>query len=320
MADMINMIVLVIGLILLLKGADFFVEGSSALALRLKVPQIVIGLTVVAFGTSAPELIVSVFSAMKGQNEIAVANVVGSNLFNIFMILGITGLIVPLQVKETSVWREIPFSLIVILVCFVLFNDTFFDAANDNYLSRIDSIVLLALFALFIIYNFILIKADSSSDYEISPLSNIRIILYIILGLSALVFGGRLVVNSAVDIAESFHISTKIIGLTIVAAGTSLPELITSIVAARKGKADIAVGNVVGSNIFNTTLILGVSGLMYPIKYNSNFNYDMALLITGSVLLFIFMFTFKRHKLDRPESMIFLIAYVVYVLITLLNV
>ena len=316
---MINVLGLIIGLVVLLKGADFFVEGSSALALRLKVPQIVIGLTVVAFGTSAPELIVSLLSALKGQNEIAIANVVGSNIFNLFFILGITGLIIPLQVKKTTVWREIPFALISTLIAFVMFNDQLIDSGSENWISRIDAIILLFLFLLFLVYNFMLIKADSSSEYEVCPHSSLKIAIYILAGLLALIFGGKLVVDNAIRIAELFQVSTKIIGLTIVAAGTSLPELITSIVAARKGKADIAVGNVVGSNIFNLTFILGISAFVHPVQYALSFNQDMYILTFGSALMFIFMFTFKKHKLDRGESAMFLFFYLAYMAYMLLN-
>lgn len=312
-------VLLVIGFILLIKGADFFVEGSSALALHFKVPQIVIGLTIVAFGTSSPELVVSVFSSIKGQNDIVLGNIIGSNLFNVLLILGVAGLICPLEVKKTTVWREIPFALIITVICFILFNDQIYSNSAQNLLSYSDALVLLILFVLYLLYNFILIKADSNSEYEVSPLSLPRIIIYTLGGLFALIIGGKMVVDNSIIFAEYFGISKKIIGLTVVAVGTSLPELVTSILAVLKRKTDIAVGNVVGSNIFNILLILSISGLIKPIKYTRNFNLDFYILMIASFVLFIFMFTMKKHRLDRTESTLFVLIYISYMIYMILN-
>lgn len=312
-------ILLIIGFVLLVKGADYFVEGTSALALHYKVPQIVIGLTVVAFGTSAPELVVSIMSSLKGQNEIILGNIIGSNLFNVLLILGITGLINPLEVKKTTVWREIPFLFVITLISFFLLNDKLFSDSIENILNFADSIILLILFVFYLIYNFVIIQADSTSEYEICPLSYPKIIIYSIGGLIALIIGGKMVVENAVDIAEYFHVSKKVIGLTIVALGTSLPELMTSVVAVLKKKTDIAVGNVVGSNIFNLLFVMSCSGIIKTINYQKSFNLDFALLIFASFLLFIFMFTMKRHRLDRFESALFVFIYIAYVILMIIN-
>jgi cation:H+ antiporter len=315
---MIAIIIMILGFALLIKGADFLVDGSSALALRLNVPQIVIGLTIVAFGTSTPELIVNIFSSVNGQNDIAFGNVIGSNIMNLFLILGIAALIYPLKVKRNTVKKEIPFSLICSVVLFILVNDTFIDSQNNNILSHIDALILIIMFVIFLYYNFTLIKNNNEEIQDYKNHSWLKIVLLIISGLFGLILGGKLVVDNAVIIAQYFNISKKIIGLTIVAAGTSLPELVTSVVAAFKKHSDIAIGNVIGSNIFNITLILGVSGLIKPIDYKASFNLDNYILIAGTFILYVFMFLFKKHKLDRIEGSIFLLTYIAYILYLIL--
>lgn len=302
---------LIAGFVLVVKGADWLVDGSSALAVRYRVPEIVIGLTIVAFGTSTPEFVVSFISSLQGKNDFAIGNILGSNIFNILGILGVAGLVFPLSVKKNTVWKEIPFSLIVTLVLFFLVNDAWF-GSGSNELSLADGMILLFLFVIFLLYNFILVKVQSDNDYEVRPESVLKIIVLIAVGLGGLVFGGQLVVKNATAIAQFYHIPDKIIGLTILSIGTSLPELATSVIAAWKKKPDIAVGNVVGSNIFNILLILGFSSILKPIQYNLSFNTDFYYAIGGTVLLFLFMFCWSRHKIDRIEAGLFLMIYMIY--------
>jgi cation:H+ antiporter len=302
---------LLVGFLVLIKGADWLVGGASALARKHNVSDLAIGLTVVAFGTSAPELVVNIFAALQNHQAIAFGNVIGSNNFNIFVILGIAGLVTPLAVHSTTVWREIPLSFFAILLLFFLANDFFI--ADKLILSRIDGLVLLVMFGLFLFYVKNQLRTDITEPEEPQKqFTNLKIWGLIIAGLTGLIAGGRLVVDSAINIATEFGISEKIIGLTIVAAGTSLPELATSVVAAIKKNNDIAVGNIIGSNIFNIFLILGVSSLIRPLQYDVAFNRDIYFLALGTVLLFILMFTGGRKKLDRWEAAILLAGYIFY--------
>jgi cation:H+ antiporter len=304
---------LILGLILLIKGADWLVNGATALAKKYKVSDLAIGLTIVAFGTSAPELVVNVLASGQGFDEIVFANIIGSNNFNLFVILGISGLITPLIVQSSTVWKEIPLSLFAAVLLFFLANDFF--SSTSPLVTRIDGFILLTMFGLFLFYVYKQLKSDPS-DAEIpgnqSELSQSRIWLFIIFGLAGLVFGGRFVVNSAIEIATTLGVSEKIIGLTIIAAGTSLPELATSIVAATRKNVDIAVGNIVGSNIFNVFLILSVSSFVKPISFNPSFNSELYLLGGGTLLLFVAMFTAGKKKLDRWEAAILLLIFLVY--------
>lgn len=302
---------LTLGLIFLIKGADLLVNGASSLAKRFNVSDLAIGLTVVAFGTSAPELVVNVMGAIEGHHEIVFANVIGSNNFNLLVILGITGLITPLIVQSSTVWREIPLSFGAVILLFMLTNDFWLP---DSYsLSRIDGIVLLILFGVFLFYVYKQISSDTVADLEKpAVLSPFKIWSFILFGLAGLVIGGNLVVNNAVEIANILGVSEKVIGLTIISAGTSLPELATSVVAALKKNTDIAVGNIIGSNIFNIFLILGISSLVKPIQYNPSFNSEMYLLAGGTFLLFAGMFTGEKKKLDRWEAALLLIIFLGY--------
>lgn len=287
------------------------VSGASALAKKYNVSDLAIGLTIVAFGTSAPELVVNAISSYQNFPDLVFGNVIGSNNFNIFIILGIAGLITPLVVQSSTVWKEIPLSFLAIVVFFLLANNFF--VSDHPILSRIDGVVLLALFGLFLLYVYKQLKNDGKPKVEQErAYSSLKIWSLIVIGLSALVLGGQLVVMNATDLAASLGISQKIIGLTIVAAGTSLPELATSVVAAIKKNNDIAVGNIIGSNIFNIFLILGVSSLIRPMEYSSIFSIDIILLTLGTIVLFIAMFTGKRRKLDRWESILLLLIYVGY--------
>ena len=299
------------GFVVLVLGADWLVNGASALAKKYKVSDLAIGLTIVAFGTSAPELVVNVFAAAQGHHDIVLGNIIGSNNFNLLVILGIAGLITPLVVQSSTVWKEIPFSLLAVAMLYIFANDLFTD--GPGVISRIDGIVLLVFFALFLWYVAKQLKSDPhESEVPHKKYSALKMTLLIVGGLAGLVIGGRLVVTSAVEMARGFGRSEKLIGLTIVAAGTSLPELATSVVAALKKNNDIAVGNIIGSNIFNIFLILGLSSVIQPVSFSTVFNADLLLLTFGTLLLFIAMFTGKSHRLDRWEAAILLMMYIGY--------
>ncbi|MEQ8686261.1 MAG: calcium/sodium antiporter [Imperialibacter sp.] len=309
-----NIALLLAGFAILIKGADFLVGGASSLAKRLNISNLVIGLTVVAFGTSTPELTVNIFSSLKGMNDAIYGNIVGSNIFNLLFILGIAGLIYPLSVQRTTVRYEIPFSLLAGLLLFLLVNDVMFFGSDNNSLGRIDAVVLLVFFGLFMIYILRTARLEQAptDEDEVKLLSKPKSIAFVVIGITALVLGGKMVTDSAVEIAKAFSLSDKLIGLTILAAGTSLPELATSAVAAYRRQTDIAIGNVIGSNIFNILFILGINGSIRAVPYNDTMNTDFLLLFAGTVALLVFMFTFKKHKLDRIEAGMFLVVYLGY--------
>ncbi len=305
---------LLIGFAILIKGADFLVNGSSSIAKKNGISNLAIGLTVVAFGTSMPELIVSLLSAFDGKNDASFGNVIGSNNFNLMFILGIAGLIYPLVVQRNTVVYEVPLSLLAAGILFLLVNDSSIWGGETNMLSRFDSIILLVFFAAFLYYIYRTMKNTNDFDQggEIKIIGTGLAIGMIILGLVMLIGGGTTVVNSATTIAKHYGLSEKLIGLTILAAGTSLPELATSCVAAYRGNTDIAIGNVVGSNIFNIFFILGITGFINPMPYNTAMNFDLYVLGACTVVLMIFMFTLNTRKLDRWEAFMLLIAYAAY--------
>lgn len=306
-------LLLVLGLVILIFGANYMVDGASALAKKFNISNLAIGLTIVAFGTSAPELVVNSFAAADGYSDIVFGNVIGSNNFNLFIILGITGLITPLAVQSSTAWKEIPISLIAVIILFIMVNDQIISPDQTGILSNFDGFILLFCFLAFLFYVYKQLKNDDVAEEDnIKLLSPLKTTIFIIGGLAGLVLGGQLVVNNAIDIAENMGISQKIIGLTVVAAGTSLPELATSIVAATKKNADIAVGNIIGSNIFNIFLILSTASLIKPIDYNLNFNQDLYILAGGTIFLLLAMFTGKRKRLDRWEALILLVFYLGY--------
>lgn len=307
------LLLLVAGFVLLIKGADWLVAGASSLAASMRVSPLIIGLTVVAFGTSSPELFVNVMASMEGRPEIAIGNVLGSNIFNILVILGISAILYPMRVQTNTVWKEIPFSLLAAIVLLVLAGDTWLNLQPESALHRADGIVLLLFFAVFMYYVLdMALRQSTPPQEEIRVMSGWKSTGMIVLGLALLVVGGNWIVDSAVDIARMFDISEQVIGLTVVAIGTSLPELATSLVAARKKNADIAVGNVVGSNIFNIFLILGVSSLVRPLPLQATSMPDIGMTIFASVLLFASMFMGRRHTLTRMEGGMFLTAYLAY--------
>lgn len=311
---LINILFLFGGFIALIFGANALVDAASSLAARWGVPSIVIGLTIVAFGTSAPELVVNVFAATSGSTDMVLGNVLGSNIFNVLGILGISALIYPLTVKSNTTWIEIPLSLLAAICVFVVASDVVLDGATTNLISRSEGIVLLLFFLIFLVYNLIVAKSGGADEeMETKDYSVGKGIVFIVLGLAGLIIGGRLIVTSAVSIAEVIGLSERVIGLTVVSIGTSLPELATSIIAVRKKNVDIAIGNVVGSNIFNIFLILGISGTIVPLTINPASFFDIVVNIVAGLLLFIFVFTGRGRKVERWEGAVFVVAYIAYV-------
>lgn len=309
-------LLMIIGFGSVILGAHLLVDGARSLARRMKVSDLVIGLTVVAFGTSLPELSVNIVSSIQGSSGITLGNIVGSNIANILLILGISGVIFPLAVTKGTVWKEIPLSLLAALSVGILANDKLIDGMSLSAITRIDGLVLIAFFIVFIYYTF-------GIAYEITGLEKyiprkehkvLMVAVFILSGLLLLIIGSRWIVTGAVAMAASLGVSERIIGLTIVALGTSIPELATSAMAAYKKNPEIAVGNIVGSNIFNIFFILGLSSIIRPIKFEAKVNMDIMVLVIASLLLFISMFTGKKRVLDRWECVLFLIIYAVYIL------
>lgn len=303
-----------LGFVALIKGADFLVTGASSLAKKLRVSEIVIGLTVVAFGTSMPELVVNIFGSIRGNSDIVLGNVIGSNILNILLILGIAGLIYPLNVLKNTVWREIPFALFAVIAFYFLAADDVPGMQGSGMISVGDGILLLSFFTLFVIYVFYVSKISSTDNNPVKQYSTLVTNLMILGGLGGLFIGGKLVVDNAVVIARILGMSDKMIAITIMAAGTSLPELVTSAVAAYKKRCDIAVGNIVGSGIFNILLVIGVSAVIRPISFTEQFNFDVFVMGFATIILFVTMFTGKKHRLDRWEAGVLLAAYVGYMM------
>lgn len=366
----------IIGFVLVIKGADLLIDGASSLARKFGISSIIIGLTVVAFGTSVPELVINIFSAIQGNTDVALGNIIGSNVANILLILGLTAAIFPLDVKVTTAWKEVPFSLFAAFLLFILCNDSLIDGTKESFLSRSDGIVLFAFFGIFLYYviemalkhreespipidiNNEKVKGDDThlkkaedtnentenisvsnsadtttqvrkerlkSSRELEEegkkpgsdkkeLSGLAIFFYISGGLIALVFGGKWVVDGAIAIATKFGMSEFLISATIVAVGSSLPELVTSLVAAYKKEPDLSVGNIVGSNIFNIFWVLGISAIIRPIPVKIGINMDLIFLMVITLYLFLFMFIGKKYKLERWQGIFFAVLYVFYVI------
>lgn len=304
---------IVVSLGLLILGAEGLVRGASSIAKKVGISSLVIGLTVVAFGTSAPELVVNLFSAWEGSSAIAIGNVVGSNIANILLILGISAIIYPLTVKKSTVWKEIPFALLAVVMVYIMGNDILFDGAGYNAITRTDGLALIAIFIIFMFYTFGISKTTGSSEKVETrtwPIS----ILFTVGGLALLFVGGKVLVDNAVILARLAGWSESLIGLTIVAVGTSLPELATCLVAAWHHEDDIAVGNIVGSNIFNIFWILGVTSTVLNIPFDSRINFDILVALATTVLFFLFMFIGSRRKLDRWQGVLFVGGYITYII------
>ena len=311
-------ILLIIGFLLLIKGADFFVRGSSNISRYFKIPPVIIGLTIVAFGTSSPEAAVSITAAIQGSEGISIGNIIGSNIMNISLIIGITAVIFPLTVNKTTIIKEIPFSILGGIVLLILLADTFLTGSQNNTLSNADGLILLAFFGIFLYYMVeVALKNKNNgqniNNFEIEDKEIIlkKEILFTILGLIGIISGGYLVVDSAKTIAINLGMSETLVGLTIVAVGTSLPELTTSVIAAIKKESEIALGNIIGSNIFNIFFVLGLSASIHSLSINSQIFVDLALMIVISLVLLVFSTTHKR-KINRFEGSLLLILYFTY--------
>lgn len=309
---LLDIIFLLAGFVVLIYGANKLVDGGSALAARLNVPNIVIGLTVVAFGTSAPELVVNLVSSLDNNSAIALGNVLGSNIFNILGIAGITAMLYPLAVKKATTWVEIPLTVMAAIVLLLMVNSYSGQNPAEYVITRAEGAILLFFFVLFMIYTFMLAKKGEAEEVEIKNYTLTKSVFLIVIGLTGLIAGGRMLVSGAVGIAEMLGVSQRIIGLTIISIGTSLPELATSLIAARKNNVDMAIGNVVGSNIFNTFLVLGISAMVNPIQTTADSMLDLIVNIIASLLLFAFIFTGKGRKIGRLEGVIFTLLYIVY--------
>ena len=317
----ISIILIIIGFILLIKGADLLVDGASGIAKRLHIPEIIIGLTIVSIGTSMPELFVSSTSVLNGSSDMALGNIIGSNLCNLLLILGLSTMIKPIKFKKETKIIEIPMSIIITII-FIIFCNTGLE------ISRIEAIILLIMFVLFIIYTIIMgIKGEKFDNDETiveiksenKKISIWKSILFIVLGIIGLKIGGDLTVDNATILARQFNISEKIISLTILAIGTSLPELVTSVTAAIKGNSDIAIGNIIGSNIFNILFIIGVSGVISPLIYNVTYNIQMIILIIAMLVLWLFPIIPPKNEMSRANGAIYFIMYIIYMVILFLK-
>ena len=300
---LIELVLLVTGFVMLIKGADIFVEGAAGIAAKFGIPQLVIGLTIVAMGTSAPEAAVSIAAAFKGTADITIGNVVGSNIINILVILGVTALIVAVAVQQSTVRYEIPFVILVTIVLLVM-------GALDGKIGRLDGVILWALFIVYLIYLFLMAKHGREEEETQMDAPVWKLLLFVVIGAALIVIGADVSVDAASEIARVIGLSERFIGLTIVALGTSLPELCTSVVAARKGNADLAIGNIVGSNIFNILFVVGTTALIIPVPFNSAFVVDTAVAIGAAVLLWICVL--RKKKLTRPGGVLMLAAYAGY--------
>ena len=306
-----SVILIIIGFVLLIVGADVLVDGSSGIAKKFHIPEIIIGLTIVSIGTSMPELFVSITSALDGYSDMAIGNIIGSNLTNLLLILGLSTTIKPVVFQKETRLYEIPMCLLVTIILMIFCN-------TNGGISKIEAIGLLILFCAFIGYTIYMGKRESQKEMveiktEEKENSIIKNIIFVLVGLCGLKIGGDLVVNNAVNVANHFNWSEKLISLTILAIGTSLPELVTSVTAAIKGNSDIAIGNIIGSNIFNILLIIGVLALITPITYNFSYNFDFSVLIVSSIILAIFPFIPPKDKMSRMNGIIYLLIYAMYI-------
>ncbi|MBS4012187.1 MAG: calcium/sodium antiporter [Bacteroidetes bacterium] len=314
-----TIVLFIAGFILLIFGANWLVDGAASIARKHKISNIVIGLTIVALGTSSPELVVNLAASFKGSADIAMGNILGSNIANILLILGVSALIFPLRVNSNTQWKEIPFSLLAAVLIGICLNDSLIDGTKASYLYRSDGIVLIAFFILFMAYTFSIAKQKKEDEFqEVKELKPIISWIMIFGGIGGLVLGGKWIVDSSIEIATWLGMSEAVISLTIVALGTSLPELATCVVAAYKKNADIVIGNVIGSNIFNVFFVLGVSAVIKPIPFNEALNFDIIVGIFAAFILIVFLITPRKNILDKWEGgvlFLFYIAYITFLLI-----
>lgn len=312
---------IIAGLVMIIVGSDWLVEGASGIARKYGISEFVIGMTIVGIGTSMPELVASVISAIGGHGDMALGNVTGSNICNTLLILGVTALISPVSYTRSNIRKDIPFAIAVSLFLLLVLYNGFGLFGGAPGISRVDALSLLLIFAVFMIDSFKSAKNGAEEEEaSVKPMPMGKAILFVILGLAGLIFGGRFFVDHTVSIAERFHVSEAFISITLMAVGTSLPELATCVVAAMKGKNQLALGNVIGSNIFNITLIIGTSAAISPFEIQSISSVDMAMVMVSIILLWLAAFTFKRRKLDRIEGAIFLLAYIAYITYLSMNI
>lgn len=310
---LVSIILLVIGFVVLVKGADLFVDAASSLAQNFHLSKMLIALTIVAFGTSAPEFAVSIKSMISGSGDIVLGNVIGSNILNILLILGLSASIHFLKVKNATVKKELPITILITSLFVILINDKLFSGARSNILSRSDGIVILLFFLIFVYYLFTVMrnKVDNENIDEKPKYGMIKSIIFTIVGIICLILGSNAVVDSACSIAKILGVSERMISLTIIALGTSLPELVTSVVATKKGEYDIAIGNVVGSNIFNIGIVIGIPVAIFGNISHISFSYiDLFVMLLAAVLLFLF--SFKDYKISKKEGIVFLLIFVIY--------
>lgn len=306
-----NIVLLIGGLLLILVGANALTDGAASIAKRFNISSLVIGLTIVAFGTSAPELTVSVVSALKGSADMAIGNVVGSNIFNTLMIVGCTAAIVPISVTKGTLSKEIPLCILASVVLFICANDVLINKAATNTISSSDGMLLLCFFLIFLGYTFAIAHNGSTAEEtQVKRMPIWKSMLFIAGGLAGLVYGGQFFVDGASGIARGLGVSESIIGLTLVAGGTSLPELATSVVAALKKNPEMAIGNVIGSNLFNIFFVLGCSATISPMKIQGITNLDLSVLIGSCVLLYIFGWFFRKRTITRPEGIVMIACYI----------
>lgn len=310
-----------VGMFLLIKGADWLVESASSFARKLGISELIIGLTIVAIGTSTPELAVNIMAALQGNTDLTLGNVLGSNIANILLILGITGLITPIVVKSSTVWKEIPFTVLSFFVLGVMVADQIINYESFAQLSRSEGLLLLSFFAIFLAYLFesALNGTKTEAKIEKDAQSPWLLLFKGSLGLIGLVMGGNWTVEGATTIAIYAGLSQNVIGLTIVAVGTSLPELVTSVVAAKKGKTDLAIGNIVGSNILNILFVLGITAVIVPLPVSENSLQDVVFGLLASILLFVCLFLGKKHVLERWQSAIFILLYILFIAYALIR-
>ena len=324
MSILISLVFIAAGIFVLMKSADWLVSGASSIAAKFNISPMVIGLTVVAFGTSAPELVVSLTSAISGNTNVALGNVIGSNIANILLILGASALLCPLIVNKNTVWKEIPMSFLGAFILFILGLQNIIDSesifkipvfGNEivGSVTRSNGLVLLSFFVIFLYYTFGIAKVSSDDEPEIKPRKTMISVLMVIAGLIGLMLGSKLLVDNAISIAKLFGVSDTLIGLTLVAVGTSVPELVTSLVAASKKQVDIAVGNVVGSNIFNIFFVLGLTSLITPLPLPGVNVADLLVLFLTTIALFGFLFVRKKHIITKVEGSLMLAAYGAYI-------
>jgi len=315
-------ILVIISLWIILKSADYFVQGASSVAVKLGMSIFVVGLTIVAIGTSAPELFINVIAASSGATDLSIGNIIGSNIAGILLGLGIAALFIPLALKSKTVWKELPFSLLGAVMLLIFGADKFIDGGIENIVTRSEGLTFLAFFIIFIVYTFGLNKndkVDESEGEDVEEYSWLKSVVYIIGGVIGLVVGGSLTVESATIIASHLGLSQNLIGLTVVAAGTSLPEIVTAVVAARRGQMDMVVGGIIGTIIFNIFFALGFTAVVAPLPFKYDNIVDAFILMMITIIFFIFMFVGKKHTLEKWQGIVFILLYVLYIAFAVLR-